>query len=123
MNDAEFESQLTSALELTRRPVAASSHEQPPLSGARFKGTVSSGCSFWRLAAEGRTFFSRCRHSGGVPAGLMLLVENAARGGVPSAMPLLAQPTCIAIPAALASGVITSTGCVGNRADADIRGS
>jgi uncharacterized protein (DUF169 family) len=50
----------------------------------------------------------------GTPAGLMLLHEAAARSGRPAAS-LLGRPTCMAIPAALESGVASSLGCVGNR--------
>jgi uncharacterized protein (DUF169 family) len=50
----------------------------------------------------------------GTPGGLMLLHETAARIGTP-AVPLLGRPTCMAIPAAMASGVASSLGCVGNR--------
>ncbi len=32
-----------------------------------------------------------------------------------SSLPLLGRPTCMALPAALANGAVTSTGCVGNR--------
>jgi uncharacterized protein (DUF169 family) len=50
------------------------------------------------------------------PAGkLMLLEEAALRAGVSAKLPLLARPTCMAIPAALAHGMVTSTGCIGNR--------
>lgn len=50
----------------------------------------------------------------GTPGGLMLLHEAAARAGVPTAS-LLGRPTCTAIPAALAGGLASSLGCVGNR--------
>ncbi len=50
----------------------------------------------------------------GTPGGLMLLHEAAARAGVPFTS-LLGRPTCMAIPAALASGLASSLGCVGNR--------
>jgi uncharacterized protein (DUF169 family) len=46
---------------------------------------------------------------------LMLLEEAAIRAGVFSKLPLLARPTCMAVPAALAHGMVTSAGCVGNR--------
>jgi uncharacterized protein (DUF169 family) len=45
----------------------------------------------------------------------MLLEEAAIRAGVASKLPLLARPTCMAIPAALAHGMVTSAGCIGNR--------
>jgi uncharacterized protein (DUF169 family) len=50
----------------------------------------------------------------GTPGGLMLLHEAAARTGI-SSTSLLGRPTCMAIPAALASGIASSLGCVGNR--------
>jgi uncharacterized protein (DUF169 family) len=49
------------------------------------------------------------------PAKLMLLEEAAIRAGLGSKLPLLARPTCMAIPAALAHGMVTSAGCIGNR--------
>jgi uncharacterized protein (DUF169 family) len=50
----------------------------------------------------------------GTPAGLMLLHEAAARMMMP-AVPLLGRPTCMAVPAAMSSGLASSLGCVGNR--------
>jgi uncharacterized protein (DUF169 family) len=46
---------------------------------------------------------------------LMLLEEAAIRAGAASKLPLLARPTCMAIPAALAHGMVSSAGCIGNR--------
>ena len=46
---------------------------------------------------------------------LMLLEEAAIRAGVASKLPFLARPTCMAIPAAMAHGMVTSAGCIGNR--------
>jgi uncharacterized protein (DUF169 family) len=48
-------------------------------------------------------------------AKLMLLEEAAIRAGASSKLPLLARPTCMAIPAAMAHGMVTSAGCIGNR--------
>ena len=56
----------------------------------------------------------------GRPGRVMLLQEAALRAGVAAATPLLARPTCMALPAALAQGVLTSTGCVGNRVYTDL---
>jgi uncharacterized protein (DUF169 family) len=50
----------------------------------------------------------------GRPARLMLLHEAATRAEK-TPLPLLGRPTCMAIPAALSSGVASSLGCVGNR--------
>ena len=51
----------------------------------------------------------------GRPGKMMLLTEAAIRAGIPTGLPLLARPTCMAIPAALQTGMVTSTGCIGNR--------
>jgi uncharacterized protein (DUF169 family) len=55
---AHLERTLTSALQLTRRPVAVSFLPAPPAGVEQIAGTQPSGCSFWRLAAEGRTFYT-----------------------------------------------------------------
>ena len=49
------------------------------------------------------------------PAGAMLLQEAANRAGVGSGAPALGSPTCMALPASLQHGAITSLGCIGNR--------
>jgi uncharacterized protein (DUF169 family) len=53
----------------------------------------------------------------GTPGRLMLLHEAATRALDDRAMPvpLLGRPTCMAIPAALSSGIASSFGCIGNR--------
>src|SRR5687767_6191365 len=54
----------------------------------------------------------------GTPRRLMLLHEAATRAladRATHASPLLGRPTCMAIPAAMSSGVASSLGCVGNR--------
>ena len=43
---------------LARRPVAVAFRESPPAGVEKFSGTEPSGCSFWRIAAEGRTFYT-----------------------------------------------------------------
>ena len=180
-----LETQFTEGLGLTRRPVAVTFCDAPPQGVTPFAGTAPSGCTFWKLAAEGSVFFTvnadhyncpigsftqnvqlpeerggelqqtlglmsdigyvrmeevpqifRLTQAPGCvvyapladtplapavvlfagrPASLMLLVEAATRAGVASSLPLLARPTCMAIPAALASGVVSSAGCIGNR--------
>jgi len=185
-----LEKQFRNTLNLTYRPVAVSFPSTAPSSVDKFVGTEPSGCSFWRLAAEGRTFYTvpedhyNCpvgsyTHKitppedraqelpnilgtmtglgylkmeevpgipvlpqtpkfvvyaplgdtpvdpdvvlfAAVPGSLMLLEEAAIRAGVKAQLPLLARPTCMAIPAALAAGVVTSAGCIGNRVYTDI---
>jgi uncharacterized protein (DUF169 family) len=56
----------------------------------------------------------------GRPGRVMLLQEAALRARVAAPAPLLARPTCMALPAALAQGVLASTGCVGNRVYTDL---
>ncbi len=185
-----IERQLSSALGLTRRPVAVAFLNAPPAGVERFAGVMPSGCSFWRLAAEGRSFYTvaadhyNCpigsyTHNialpperapeleqtlslmaslgyvkmeevpgiprlpeppaavvysplgetpvapdvvifAGRPARLMLLGEAALRAGVSANAPLLPRPTCMALPAALAGGVVTSSACIGNRVYTDL---
>ncbi len=185
MTYPEIESRLVQALALTHRPVAVSITDGPPADVPAFTGQAPSGCTFWQLASEGRSFYtSNADHyncavgchthnsplppereselmatvgfmvdagyikmdevSGisrlpktpkhvmyaplaeakqapdlvivrGLPGKLMLLQEAAYRAGVKVDSPLLARPTCMAIPSAIAGGVTSSTGCVGNR--------
>jgi uncharacterized protein (DUF169 family) len=185
-----MEQLLSETLGLPRRPVAVTFREAPPVGVVKFTGTEPSGCSFWRIAAQGRTFYTvptdhyncaigshthniplaperaqeleqtisfmtgigyirmeevpgipRLPQTPGViiyaplgdtpldpdvvlfsgrPGRLMLLQEAALRAGVGVQAPLLGRPTCIALPAALAHGVVTSTGCIGNRVYTDL---
>jgi len=45
----------------------------------------------------------------------MLLNEAAIRAGANSSLPLLGRPSCMALPAALAHGTVSTLGCIGNR--------
>ena len=56
----------------------------------------------------------------GPPGRIMLIQEAAHRAGVGAGTPLLGRPTCMAIPAALASGFVVSSGCIGNRVYTDL---
>jgi uncharacterized protein (DUF169 family) len=53
-----LEQQISAAVKLARRPVAVTFADAPPSGVPRFDGTEPSGCSFWRLAAAGRTFYT-----------------------------------------------------------------
>lgn len=55
---AALERRLTTALQLTRRPVAVAFRDRAPAGIARLAGAQPSGCSFWRLAASGQTFYT-----------------------------------------------------------------
>lgn len=53
-----IEQRIMKALGLQKRPVAVKFLDAAPARIAKFEGTEPSGCSFWRLAAEGRTFYT-----------------------------------------------------------------
>src|SRR2546430_7103959 len=53
-----IEARLADTLGLPRRPVAVTFRETPPVGVPKFTGTEPSGCSFWRIAAGGRTFYT-----------------------------------------------------------------
>jgi uncharacterized protein (DUF169 family) len=180
-----LENQFQQILNLSRRPVAVTFRDEASAAVEKFSGSEPSGCSFWRLAAEGRTFstvpsdhyncpvgsythniplpesraqelpailetmtglgYLKMEEVPGIPVlpetpktivygplgeatvepdvvllaatpgKLMLLEEAALRAGVASKLPLLARPTCMAIPAAMAHGMVSSAGCIGNR--------
>ena len=190
MDYAALEQQIVSHLGITRRPVAIAFRPTAPAGVTRFTGTEPSGCSFWRLAGAGQTYYTvptdhaNCAigahtHAiplppersaelqetltfmtglgyvkmeevpgiprlaetpgavvyaplgetpvdpdvvlvAGKPGKLMLLQEAALRAGVAAPAPLLARPTCMAVPAAIAGGVLASTACVGNRVYTDL---
>ena len=54
----QIERQLTTRLEIPRRPVAVAFRDAAPAGVARFEGSQPSGCSFWRLAGDGRVFYT-----------------------------------------------------------------
>jgi uncharacterized protein (DUF169 family) len=179
-----IEQQIQRLLGTSRRPVAVAFLDRPPAGVTRFEGSQPSSCSFWRLAGEGRSFYTvpadhfncpvgsyahntltpermpelqqtltlmsdigyiRMEEIPGVfqlptaprvvlyaplgdtpvapsvvlaagkPGGVMMLAEAANRAGAMSQLPLLGRPTCMALPAALANGAVTSSGCIGNR--------
>lgn len=185
-----MEQYLSETLGLQRRPVAVTFRDTPPAGVRKFTGTEPSGCSFWRIAAGGRSFYTvpgdhyncaigsythnldlptdraqeldqtltfmiglgyikmaevpgipRLPKAPGVviyapladtpgdpdvvilagrPGRVMLLQEAALRAGVDAKGPLLGRPTCMALPAALTFGVVSSTGCIGNRVYTDV---
>ena len=57
-NWAELEKRFAARLALGRRPVAVTFLDAIPAGIAKFSGTEPAGCSFWRLAAAGRTFYT-----------------------------------------------------------------
>ena len=57
-NWKQLEEKIGSAVKLSRRPVAVSFLDATPPGVEKFDGTEPSGCSFWRLAADGRVFYT-----------------------------------------------------------------
>lgn len=53
-----LERRLMETARLRRRPVAVAFLDAPPAGVPPYRGTQPSGCSFWRLAAEGRAFYT-----------------------------------------------------------------
>ncbi len=185
-----LESTLNTELGLTRRPVAVSFLDSPPQGVEKFTGTEPSGCSFWRLAGNGRRFYTvpsdhfNCpigshTHSitlppekqkelgdtlqfmseigyikmeevgkiptlakqpnvvaysplgeasvapdvvvlVGKPGKIMMLMEAALRAGVTTQFPVFGRPTCMTLPAAMQTGMVGSSGCIGNRVYTEI---
>ncbi len=185
-----IEKRFQEVLGLKHRPVTVTFLDAPPASVAKIEGTQPSGCSFWRLAMGGRSFYTlpndhlncpigaythnvaapperaneltdilgvmaglgyvKMEEVPGIPvlkdapkviaygplgdaattpdvvliaaapSKLMLLEEAAIRAGIGSKLPLLARPTCMAIPAAIGGAMVTSAGCIGNRVYTDL---
>ncbi len=57
-NWKELEEKICEAVKLSRRPVAVTFLDAAPGHVKEFEGTEPSSCSFWRLAAEGRVFYT-----------------------------------------------------------------
>lgn len=187
---SSVETKISKSLGLKKRPVAVKFLETPPNGVTKFEGAEPSGCSFWRIAAAGKIFYTvpsdhyNCAvgsHTHNIPlpperakdleqtlsfmteigyikmeevpgipqlakmpgavvysplgdapvdpdvvifagqaAQIMLLQEAAHRAGRTAQFPMLGRPTCMAIPAAMAKGSVTSSGCIGNRVYTDL---
>src|ERR1700740_669727 len=57
-NWGELERQIVAVTKAERRPVAVTFLDEAPKGAKKFEGSEPSSCSFWRLAAEGRTFYT-----------------------------------------------------------------
>ena len=184
-NWKELEKLFAARLSMSRRPVAITFLDTQPEGIEKFSGTELAGCTFWRLAAAGRAFYTvpadhfncavgaythnvhpppervqeteamlgtmfnlgyiRPEEVPGIPRlsqepaaivfaplgdapvapnvvlftchsdSAMLLNEAASRAGAGSTLPLLGRPSCMALPAAMLQGTVTSLGCIGNR--------
>jgi len=54
----ELELRIGTAVKSARRPVAVTFLDSAPAGVTKFSGTEPSSCSFWRLAADGKTFYT-----------------------------------------------------------------
>ena len=57
-NWKELEKLFAARLSLSRRPVAVRFLDTQPEGIEKFSGTELAGCTFWRLAAAGRAFYT-----------------------------------------------------------------
>src|SRR5271170_8414752 len=57
-NWKQLEDKIGAAVKLSRRPVAVTFLDAAPSTVKKFDGTEPSGCSFWRLAANGAVFYT-----------------------------------------------------------------
>jgi uncharacterized protein (DUF169 family) len=53
-----LEARFAQSFGLARRPVAIGFLDAPPSGVLKFEGSVPSSCTFWKLAAEGRAFYT-----------------------------------------------------------------
>ena len=54
----DLETRISKSLGLKKRPVAVKFMAKPPTQVTKFEGAEPSSCSFWRLAAGGKTFYT-----------------------------------------------------------------
>src|SRR5579871_5269817 len=57
-NYSHLDHELTNLLGLSRRPIAVCFSDSPATGVSKFEGTEPSGCSFWRIAASGQSFYT-----------------------------------------------------------------
>src|SRR5438552_8953202 len=62
--------QLAELLGLSNKPVAIAFRASPPAAMARIDAVAPAGCTYWKLAAEGRTFYTNAADHYGCPIGL-----------------------------------------------------
>ncbi len=68
-NYREIEQKIQQMLNGERRPVAITFLDAPPEGVSRFQGSEPSSCSFWRIAAAGRTFYTVASDHWNCPVG------------------------------------------------------
>ena len=69
LNYSEVERKLQQILQSRCRPVAVTFAAEAPEGVAKFEGSEPSSCSYWRLAAEGRSFYTVAKDHQNCPIG------------------------------------------------------
>lgn len=69
METTSAATRLRTLLGLESSPVAVAFSEAPPAGLARVESPAASGCSYWKLAAEGRAFYTEAADHFGCPVG------------------------------------------------------
>ena len=69
MNVHSSSARLAALLHLENRPVAVAFSDAPPAGLARIDSPAVSGCTYWKLAAEGRSFYTEAPDHWGCPVG------------------------------------------------------
>jgi uncharacterized protein (DUF169 family) len=69
MNLAGFERSLTNQLGLSFRPVAIAFRDAAPAGIPRVEGPSPAGCRYWKLAADGKVFFTEAEDHLNCPIG------------------------------------------------------
>ena len=69
MESASLGTRLEFLLGLESRPVAVAFSDAPPAGLPRIDAPAVSGCSYWKLAAEGRAFYTEAEDHFGCPVG------------------------------------------------------
>ncbi|HUJ39508.1 MAG TPA: DUF169 domain-containing protein [Candidatus Acidoferrales bacterium] len=69
MDTRSSSSRLSALLHLESRPVAVAFSDAPPSGLRRIESPAVSGCTYWKLAAEGRSFYTEAADHWGCPVG------------------------------------------------------
>jgi len=69
MDSATLGNRLTFLLGLQSRPVAVAFSDLPPAGLQRIDAPAVSGCTYWKLAADGRAFYTEAEDHFGCPVG------------------------------------------------------
>ena len=69
MDNHSSSARLAALLQLESRPIAVAFSDAPPEGLSRIDTPAVSGCTYWKLAAEGRSFYTQAEDHWGCPVG------------------------------------------------------